>query len=346
MATPKQTAAGSWRVQIEVRGVRDAATLPTKRQAVEWAAKRKGQLLEQNSQSPGQFKTMADAMARYAVEVSPTKRGVAFEQGRLRALVRQNAFPAQCLLCHITPQHWATWRDSRLQVVKAASVLRDMVLLSHVLEVARREWQWIEKNTMRDVRRPASPPHRDRVIAHWEVRRMLRAMHWSRRAPVRSKTQAMAWCFVLALQTGMRLGELCGLRWDDVCADHVLLRSGKTKSGKARAVPLTRTAQRCIAAMRSFDAVRVFGINATSTGAMFCRLRQHIGLHGFTFHDARHTAATRLAPVLDVLTLCKMFGWANTTRALTYYNPTASQIAARLNALNAAPRTPAAAPSA
>ena len=45
MATPRQTAAGTWRVQIEVRGTRDAATLPTKRQAVEWAAQRKAQLL-------------------------------------------------------------------------------------------------------------------------------------------------------------------------------------------------------------------------------------------------------------------------------------------------------------
>ena len=45
MATPRQTAAGTWRVQIEVRGTRDAATLPPKRQAVEWAAQRKAQLL-------------------------------------------------------------------------------------------------------------------------------------------------------------------------------------------------------------------------------------------------------------------------------------------------------------
>lgn len=37
-----------------------------------------------------------------------------------------------------------------------------------------------------------------------------------------------------------------------------------------------------------------------------------------------------LARKLDVLDLCKMFGWANPKQAMVYYNPTASQIAARL----------------
>jgi len=333
MATPKQTAAGSWRVQIEVRGVRDAATLPTKRQALEWAAQRKAHLLLQGSGRMAEVKTLADALERYAREVSPTKRGQVFELRRLHAFVRHATFPAHVLLHDLQPQHLAAWRDARLAVVQPASVLRDLTLLAHVLEVARREWRWIAANPMHDVRKPAAPAHRERVIAHWEVRRMLRAMKWSRHAPVRCVSQAVGWCFVLALQTGMRAGELCGLRWEDVRTDHVLLHAGKTKSGKARAVPLTRTAQRSLAAMRGFNDVTVLGLAAPSLDALFRRYRKRCALEGFTFHDTRHTAATRLAPVLDVLTLCKMFGWANTTRALTYYNPTASQIAARLDAI-------------
>jgi len=333
MATPKQTAAGSWRVQIEVRGMRDAATLPTKRAAVEWAAQRKTQLLAEGSGKVGEHKTLADAMERYAREVSPTKRGETFEVRRMQAFLHQTDFPAQLFLSDLGPQHLAAWRDARLAVTQAGTVLRDMVLLAHVLEIARREWRWIASNPIRDVRKPSSPPHRERVIAHWEVRRMLRVMGWSTHSIPSCQTHAIAWCFVLALQTGMRLGELCGLRWEDMRADHVLLHASGTKNGKARAVPLTHTAQRSIAAMRGFDTVRVFGVCASSLGPAFGRMRTKAGLAGFTFHDARHTAATRLAPVLDVLTLCKMFGWSNTTRALTYYNPTASQIAARLNAL-------------
>jgi integrase len=55
-------------------------------------------------------------------------------------------------------------------------------------------------------------------------------------------------------------------------------------------------------------------------------------LAGFTFHDARHTAATRLAMGrrVDVLELCRIMGWKNPKQAMVYFNPTASQIAARL----------------
>jgi hypothetical protein len=38
-----------------------------------------------------------------------------------------------------------------------------------------------------------------------------------------------------------------------------------------------------------------------------------------------------LAPRVDVLTLCKIFGWSSTTQALTYFNPKAADIAERLD---------------
>ena len=67
-----------------------------------------------------------------------------------------------------------------------------------------------------------------------------------------------------------------------------------------------------------------------SLDALFRRARHRAGLDGFTFHDLRHTAATRLAPRLSVLDLCRMFGWAKADQALTYYNPSAGEIAKRL----------------
>ncbi len=330
MATPKQTAAGSWRIQIEVRGVRDAATLATKREALAWAVRRKAELLAVGSGRAGEVKTVADALRRYGEEVSPTKRGELKEVIRLKAFERQPLFPARVLLADLEPAHLADWRDARLKVNSRGSVLRDMVLLSHVLEVARREWRWIPANPMRDVRKPAEPDHRERIITPREVRLMLRAMGWRVNAPVRSVSQAVAWCFVLALQTGMRAGELCGLRWEDVAPDHVQLHAGKTKTGKARQVPLSFTARRSIDAMRGFDEALVFGLRAQSLDALFRKYRARAGLEGFTFHDGRHTAATRMAPLVDVLDLCKIFGWTSATRALTYFNPTGSELAKRL----------------
>lgn len=328
MATPVKTAQGTWRVQIEVRGQRDSFTGPTKREAAEWAARRTLELRAVASGEVGTLKSLRDALRQYAREVTPNKRGWQKETIRLAAFERQ-ALPLDKKLQAVTAAEIAAWRDSRLKINARGSVLRDMTLLSSVLEVARRDWGWLTGNPMGDVRRPAEPDHRERIIAGHEVRGMLRALGWSR-GPVRSVSGAVAQCFILALQTGMRAGELCGLRWDDVRGDYVVLHAGTTKTGKGRQVPLMPTAQRTIERLRGFDDDLVCGLTSQSLDAMFRKYRKRAGLDGFTFHDARHTAATRLAGRLHILDLCRMFGWRSTTQALTYYNATASDIAARL----------------
>ena len=336
MATPIKTAQGTWRIQIEVRGQRDGGTFPTKREASEWAARRSTEMRAMATGQAAQIKTLADALHRYAEEVTPHKRGWSKELIRLKAFEKQPMFPARRLLADIAPPMIADWRDARLKVNARGSVLRDMVLLSHVFEVARRDWGWLSINPIKDVRKPSEPDHREVLISLAQQRKMLRALGWSR-GPVRSVSHAVANCFLSALQTGMRAGELCGLRWDDVRADHCTLHTSKT--GKGRDVPLTPTTLRTIERMRGFDGDLVFGLKAQTLDAMFRKYRAKAGLSGFTFHDARHTAATRLAQRLHVLDLCKVFGWHTTTRALTYFNPSAGDIARRITGAAPTPQS-------
>lgn len=338
MATPIKTAQGTWRIQIEVRGQRDGGTFPTKREASEWAARRSTEMRAMATGQAAQIKTLADALHRYAEEVTPHKRGWSKELIRLKAFEKQPMFPARRLLADITPPMIADWRDARLKVNARGSVLRDMVLLSHVFEVARRDWGWLSVNPIKDVRKPSEPDHREVLISLAQQRKMLRALGWSR-GPVRSVSHAVANCFLSALQTGMRAGELCGLRWDDVRDDYCILHTGKTKTGKARNVPLTPTARRTLELMRGYDDDLVFGLKSQTLDAMFRKYRGKAGLSGFTFHDARHTAATRLAQRLHVLELCKVFGWTSTSRVLTYFNASASDIAKRITGAAPTPQS-------
>ena len=75
----------------------------------------------------------------------------------------------------------------------------------------------------------------------------------------------------------------------------------------------------------------MFGLTPQTLAAMFIKYRKRAGLEGFTFHDARHSAATRIAQRLHVLDLCLVFGWKNPKMAMTYYQPKASDLAKRLN---------------
>lgn len=328
VAKPKKTAEGTWRIQFMAGGARDGGTFATAREANEYQARRKAELLAATRGRPGSAKTLRDALRRYAEEVSPTKRGESKEVIRLAAFERQR-LPLDRKLSELTTADLALWRDSRLALNARGSVLRDMTLLGSVLEVARREWGWIEVNPMRDVKRPANPDHRQRIISGPEVRRMLRAMGYTR-GPVRSVSQAVSMAFLLALSTGMRAGEIAGLSWYRVRGDHVALL--ETKNGTPRSVPLSRAARRIIGRMDGFDKVLVFGLSSQSLDALFRKYRARAKLAGFTFHDARHTAATRLAlaRVVEPLELCAIMGWRNPKQAMVYFNPTASQLARRL----------------
>lgn len=329
MAEPKKTAQGTWRVIIEVLGQRDSKTLPTRREAIEWRDRRVMELRDQLTTPAGQRKTLRDVLRRYADEVTPAKRGNAKEAIRLAAFERHECLPVDKPIASLTTAHLAAWRDARLKVNARGSVLRDISLLSAVLETCRREWGWIDKNPMSDVRKPAQPDHRERLIAPWEIRGVLRALGHTGRE-VRTVSQAVACCFLLALATGMRAGELCGLTWADVRGTHCHLPL--TKNGSYRDVPLSPVAVRLIERMRGWDDVSVFGLTSQTLDALFRKARARAGLSGFTLHDARHTAATRMARQLHVLALCKVFGWKRMDQALTYYNEGPATLAQKLAA--------------
>lgn len=340
MSAPQKTPSGSWRIQVFYKGVRDAATFKTQREAREWSEKRRTEIKaaskggKAEAELIGATKTLNDAMKRYAKEVSPEKRGSRWEIIRIEAITTKHPkWPGRRLISEVDEQDLIQWKNSRKKSVKDSTVLREMALVNAVLEHARKEWHWISRNPLTDVSKPSKPLGRERVISGLEIRKMLRAMGWSRSGPVKASKHVAVRCFIMALQTGMRAGEVAKLRWGDMRRNYCVLHKGETKTGLARNVPLTNTALRNIESMRGYDDEFVFNISPDVLDVIFRRNRGRAKLKGFTFHDSRHTAATRMAQKLHVLDLCKVFGWTDPKRAMIYYNPTAEQIADRLNAL-------------
>lgn len=330
MASFQKTASG-WRVQVDVHGRRASTTRPTKREAQDWAAEKERELRAASDGEHGHGKTLRDALRKFAEEESPKRRGEHWEIVRLKAYEKpDHGLPVNKPIARFSDEDIRAWRDRRLQATSRGSVLRDMTLLSSVLETARTEWKWITANPIRDVKKPSKPAHRKRVIKQSEIRKVLRALGYTK-APARSVSQAVAVCFLVALATGMRAGELCGLRWADMRELYGTAHNVKAiERGVSRDVPLSPVAQKLVARMRGWDDVLVFGVGAATLDALFRRARVRAGLDGFTFHDARHSAATRMAGKLHILELCKVFGWKNTSQALTYFNPSAIDIAAKL----------------
>lgn len=328
MASLVKTKKG-FRAQVYIKGLRASATFRTKREAEAWAAAKETALRGWLAMPAGERHTLGDALIKYRAEVAPTKRGARWEEIRIAAFLRDLILPVNDPIGGVTPELLGRWRDARLISVSAGTVLREIGLLSAVLEHARREWRWIAVNPVADMRKPRPPAHRSVVITLSQIKQMLRVLGYSPRAATRSLSQSVAVAFLVALRTGMRAGELCKLTWDNVHDDFCRLPVTKTTP---RDVPLEPKAMRLIAKMRGMDDVLVFGVRSQTLDVLFRKARRKAGLAGFTFHDSRHTAATWMAQRLDVLTLCKMFGWRNPNMAMVYYNPSAASIAMRLAA--------------
>lgn len=311
-----------YRALLWVKGQRDSRTFDTKRAAQLWAAQRTIDLQTIAAGQEGSLRTVQDAFDKYAGEVSPTHKGERWEAVRLAKLGRD--FP-RLTIDKLNATHIQQWRDRRLKDVGPASVLREMKLLNSVFEQARREWRWLTVNPCTEVRKPSAPAHRNLVISRQEARLILRALDYPRRDTAR---HSVAHAFLLAMRTGMRAGELAAMTWLDVHDGFV--RLPKTKNGTARDVPLSAKARRILGKMRGYHQESVFGVSAGSIDVHFRAARARAGLSGMTWHDTRHTAATWIAGKLELLELCKMFGWRDPKQAMIYFNPSASDLARKL----------------
>jgi integrase len=237
---------------------------------------------------------LRDVLARYLKEVSPLKKGASVEAWRLNAL--QRSWIAQQPLGKLTSAMVAKYRDERLsgagdKPVSGSTVNRELNLLHHVLEVARKDWAiGTGTNPVHDVRRPKHSPARDRRLTDQEKAVLLEACRQSQKPYV-------AQVFELALETGMRQGEIVNLRVEAVdlegCA--VSLKAGATKTDEARTVPLSSRAVAILKeAIGGRKEGRVWpGLTSEAIKRAFIRARDRAGLEDVTFHDSRHHATTR-----------------------------------------------------
>lgn len=322
------------RAHVFYKGRRASRVFTTKREANRWKQETYAQWVSEAETPKDHRFTLRDALERYRDEIAPAKRGHKWELVRIAAfldVMKDPHLPRDTVLGELRPDSFAKWRDWRKTRVQAGTVLRELSLLSAVLTAARREWQWMNDNPLTDLRKPKSPDHREVLLTWSQIRAMCNALGWRPGGDIREVRHAVGACMMMALRTGMRAGEICGLEWAQFHGDHCKVRhkTGRTAESM-RVVPLSSKAQRIVEQMRGWDERFVFGVEKATLDAMFRKYRKRAGLDGFTFHDTRHTAATMLAPRLDVLTLCKVFGWSNPKQAMVYFNPSASDLAKRL----------------
>ena len=320
MASIRKLKSG-YRAEVARQGVRKSRVFPTKQAAKDWAARAEYELL--NGDKIAAVSTFGALMDRYARERSPQKRGGRWEVVRLEKLQRDTV--ADKKLGDLAPRDFADWRDRRMNEVAPASVIREMQLMSAVLNVARKEWGMIAENPICDVRRPSKPPPRERRPSQDEIDRM----RHSAGEDLTKLTARAFHAFLFAIETAMRAGEIAGLEWDRVDLDRRVARLMHTKNGRPRDVPLSSEAIRLLRMLPQLNPI--FGLSSRQLDVLFRKQRDRAGVEGLTFHDSRHEAITRLSQKLDVLALARTVGHSDLRMLQVYYNEDAEALAMRLD---------------
>ncbi|MDH5612230.1 MAG: site-specific integrase [Gammaproteobacteria bacterium] len=311
-----------WRVEVCIDGARRSATFDTKTACRDWAVEQ-----ELNGVDAGTgAHSMLAALKRYAKEVSPTKKGARWEAIRLHKLEKEIQFIA-LPMNKIETSDIAKWRDAALRKVASGTVKREMNLLRSVFEIARKEWGWLEVNPMKGVAAPTTPKHRFRRVLPDEIETMLKQLGYVEGQPPENKKQVTAYAWLIAIETAMRAGELLSLDSDKVFPEKRFVSLIDTKNSDRRDVPLT---SRAVELFQRLPDHRL-DISSGVLSSTFRKARIETGIKDMTFHDSRHEALTRLAQKLHVLDLARMVGHRDPKSLMIYYNPSAEEIAAKLD---------------
>lgn len=206
-----------------------------------------------------------------------------------------------------------------------STVKRDLVLLGHVFEVARKEWGIYVHNPVRDIKLPADNRPRDRRLRAEEEACLLEACREARNPWLLPIVQ-------LALETAMRQGELIRLCWEHIDLNRCTAHLPDTKNGDARTVPLSSTAVRVLRALpRSLHSPAFPGLTTEAVKRAYIRAVRRAGIRNLRFHNLRHEATTRLFEKgLNIMEVASITGHKDLRMLRRYTHLKAEDLAKKL----------------
>lgn len=189
--------------------------------------------------------------------------------------------------------------DKRGKLRSHATVNRYLCSLGSVINLAVREWRVLPSSPLKNIRKLSEPRGRERFLVGDETARLLQACQ-------ESKSKLLYPIVLLALSTGMRKGEILGLKWKDVDLEAGKITLRDTKNGDNRVVPFRGIALETIKALAIDENNHPKGqeeyVFAFKPGKKPLDFRgswktalQAANIENFTFHDTRHDYITKLS---------------------------------------------------
>jgi integrase len=273
-----------WHVQIRRSGHTQTRSFSHKTDAESWTRliERKIDTGEINNTSAGSSSTsVGDLLKRYSEEVLPNKKSAKVETYIIRQFQRHRL--ETLLACEVAGPDISRYRDERLCLVKEGTVHRELSVLRHCFEVARKEWGIpLKTNPVSEITMPSPGRPRERRTTQDE----LSDLHLACSHPI-------LWQIItIAIETAMRRGEIVAMQWGHINWENGTLYIPDTKNGYPRTIPLTPKAITVLKELPQNE-VHVMNITGNAIRLAWERLKMKAGVSDLRFHDLRHEAVSR-----------------------------------------------------
>ena len=280
-----------WQALVRRRGYpQQTRTFDSKGKAEVWAAGIESEMGRGVfvSRAEAEGTTLAEALVRYAVEVSNKKKSGPREAYTIRVW-RESTLGPRALASIRGKDIAQAVRGFEARGLAPNTIRIHLALLSHLFNTARTAWGMESLTNPVDLvkgQRPKLPGGRTRRLVDDELPRLLAAAH--------TYGGEIGPLITWAIETAMRRGEIAAMRWDHLDRRARVLLIPETKTGTPRRVPLSTAALGVLDALpRRLDG-RVWAMRPDSISQAFERVCKAAGIEGLTFHDLRHEATSRL----------------------------------------------------
>src|SRR6266566_2769797 len=253
----------------------------------------------------------------YLEREGPLLKSIRTERNRVLAWAREFGNRP---LGQITREEIEAWRRERMTTSRPATINRDLSRLRRMFSLAV-EWGLLEESPMKSMKFLRENNARTRYLSLEECQRLIASC-------IAPHIRAIV---TVALHTGMRLGEMLNLRWQDLDFSSGFILVRDSKNGQARQVGIDSMISTLLRSWpRLSDQDIVFtsvltGGRIVDIRAGFLNACKRAGITGLHFHDLRHTFASQFVMSGGSLYTCqRVLGHKaiNMTQRYAHLSPT------------------------
>jgi len=216
-------------------------------------------------------------------------------------------------ISQINPLHIESYKKKRLEEKKKPGTInRELACLKHMYTLAKK-WKLTRENPVSEVKLLKEEKYKMEILDKVEVG-LLIGVAAEHLKPI----------LIVALNTGMRRGEVLGLRWSDIDFVNYNMHVKNTKSGKDRIVPMNSLVAATLK-KQDMSSEFVFPHPQRKNKALkdvsysLKTACDKCGIEKLRFHDLRHTAATFMVQAgVDLVTIKEILGHSTIQMTMIY----------------------------